>query len=202
MFGWFQSEQAAIRRRNADRAGQVGAHLKRSHARSDRRCRAATGPARCARRVPQVVCAAKDRIVRLNIGEHGGHVGFPHENTARLKAAGRHGAIGGWHVIQRGEAGGGAHTRRRMGILQGEGHAMERSPHLPGRQRGIGSFRPCLCLFRIQRNDRVQRGIVGGNLRQLRVEDVDCGHVAGPNSSSQLRGTGEHKIYHACSSLG
>ncbi len=146
MFGWLQTKQATKMRWNADRSGQIGANVKWGHPGSQRRCRAAAGTARSGLDIPGVSGAAKDGIRGLcGVGQHHGDVRFADEHAARCLEACGHGAIFLGHVVgQRWEPGGGAHARRRMGIFQRKGHAMQRPPHLTASQGFIRFPRPFL----------------------------------------------------------
>ena len=160
---------------DAYRTGQIGANFKWCHPGSQRRCRAATGTARRALDIPGVISAAKERIVGLKIGQQHRHVRFADENAARGLEACGHGAICLGHVVgQWWEPGCGAHARRRMGIFQRKGHAMQRPPHLTASQCVIRFPRPFMCLLGIHSDDGIQSRIVFINLRQMRFQHF-CG---------------------------
>ena len=77
--------------------------------------------------------------------------------------------------------GGGAHARRRMGIFQREGHAMQRPPHFSTSQSVIRFSRPFPGPPGIQGDDGIQSRVVSFNLRQVRVKRFEGGNIPGPD---------------------
>ena len=76
------AEQAAVRRRDADRAAAVAAGTRREQSRRDRRGRTARGPARCPRQVPRVASDSVQRCVREADGPVFGRGGQAREHRA------------------------------------------------------------------------------------------------------------------------
>ena len=144
-----------------NRGRQIGADLKRCHARGQRRRRAAAGTAWRPRGVPRVVGATEDGISGLKVGEHHGDVRLADENASGGLKPGRHRAVLLGNVIRQGrESGGGAHPRGGMRVLEREGHTVQRSPDFSAGKRVIRLTRPFRCTLDIERDDGVERGVV------------------------------------------
>src|SRR4029077_5045909 len=88
------------------------------------------------------------------------HIGFAEEHAASLLEARSNRAVYLRHVIsQRRTPACGAHARRRMGIFQRKGHAMQRPPHRTTSEGFIRSTRPLMCPLGIQGNDAFRAGL-------------------------------------------
>ena len=196
LLGRLQPKDATEMRRDAYRAGEIGADVKGRHLGSYRRRRAATGAPRGVLQIPRVVGAAKDRIIRLKVGQHRWHIRLADEDTPSSLEAGRDGAILlGQMIGQRREPDRGAHPGGRMGILQREGHAVERSPDHATGQGCIRFPRPCIGTLGIQGNDGIQGGVMFRDLRQMCFKHFSGRNLTGPDGSRQVRRAGEDNAH-------
>src|ERR1044072_9253612 len=111
MFAWLESKHAAEMRGDSDRAGQVGADIKRRHPTRHRCRRAATRSARRTGRVPRIVGATEHRVVCLKVGTKLRDVCLTSEHSARTLEPGGDGAVVARNVIEWGKPDGGSHAR-------------------------------------------------------------------------------------------
>jgi len=139
------------------------------------RSSAAGAAARRPSEIPRIVGATVNGIRRLPVREHRRHVGFADKHATGFFEACGYGAVFDRYVIsQRREARCGAHACHRMGIFQREWHAVQRSPHLIASQRFIRFTCSLTRMFRIDRDDGVQRRIAFIDLRQMGAQNF-CG---------------------------
>src|SRR5260370_32591406 len=78
---------------------------------------------------------------------------------------------------------------------------MQRPPDLAAGEGFIRFPCPLARMLGVQRDDGIQRGIVGCNLRQVSFQHFAGGHVSGADSGGYLCRAGENDIVHACSCL-
>jgi hypothetical protein len=136
----FVAVDAAIVRRHAQRAADIGAERQRAEAGSQRRRGAAGRTARRAGEIPRIVGGAVNVVEALPVGEHQRHIGLAENDSAGALEPGdrecvllRHKALGRHYAPGRRQAG---DVER---FLDGDRYAKQRTV-LTAAERGVGSL--------------------------------------------------------------
>jgi hypothetical protein len=129
-------------RRHANAAAGVGAEPERRTAGGDDRGFSAAAAARGAGEVVRVIGASIDQIIGLDRSGQFRHVGLAEDDAARGAKPRNRGRIGFGNEIRAALGATGADDAIRLQrILDGNGHAMQRTSDLAARQRRIGFVR-------------------------------------------------------------
>src|SRR5215471_3351767 len=78
---------------------------------------------------------------------------------------------------------------------------MERSPHVTSGQRLIRLFCLCPCSFLIEGDNSIERGVVSGNLRQMRFQHLGGGYLTLADTGRQFLGGCEDEVVHKLLSI-
>jgi hypothetical protein len=68
---------------------------------------------------------------------------------------------------------------------------MQRAPRLAARKGGVGLARPRERAVRVERADRVQRGVVARDAREIELDDLGRRDAARADRPGELAGAGE-----------
>ena len=163
---------------HSDRAADVAAELERGEAGGERRRAAAGRAARSARQVPRIVRPPVDRIARLPVRQHLGHVRLRHHDGARaLHAGGHRRVVLRTEVLPHGHPGRGPQAADVDGLLQRHRQAAKRRV-LTARPSRVGGFGLAARALEVELDDRVQLGVVTRDALQVQLEQLDGGHPA------------------------
>ena len=178
---------AAMKRRHAQRAADVGAERERTVARRQRRRRSAGGAAGRAAEVVGIVGGAVDVVVALPVGERDRHVGLAEDDAARvLHPRDRQRVFRRPEILLRRKAPGGRQPRDVVGFLHRHRQAEQR-PCLAARQRRIGGARGIQAAVEIANADRVDFRIVALDAARWRPAPVPPRRLFSPQALPNIR---------------
>ena len=169
------ADDAAERRRNADRAAEVGALRERQHAGRDRDRRAAGRAGRAERRIPRIAGRAEQRVDGVGAGGEFRRVGLGQHDGARgLEPAHDLGVLGRHMVLVERRAEGGADAGGQRDVLDADRQAVQR-------RRAARRARPPASAARAasracvggERDDRVELRVDPLDHGEMRVEHLD-----------------------------
>jgi len=173
---------------HTDRAADVAAELKRGESGGERSRATAGGAARRARQVPRIVRPPVDRVGRLPVRQHLGHVRLGHHDCARALHAGGHGRIVlRAEVLPRGHPNRGSQATDVDGLLQRHRQAAKRRviTACPPRVGGLGLAARAL---EVGLDDGIQLGVVALDALLVQLEQLNGGHPARTKRSEHLHG--------------
>ena len=183
------SDDAAERRRNADRGAEIGGLGERQHPRGDRDRRAARRPRRRQRRVPGIAGRAEHRIDGVGAGREFRRVGLAEQDGAgRLEAADHLGVFSGNEVGVERRTIGGADAGGLGHVLDAEGQAFERRGRLACHDLRLGTPRRLAGRVGGERHDRIEAGIEARDCREMRIEHFDRAHRPRAHHRGELDG--------------
>ena len=172
--GRLVAEEAAGRRRDADRAAAVGAVGQRRHAGCDNRARAAGGATGGVVQVPRVARDAPEWAVgRAGMGKLGRRGALVHDGAGAQQPVHRRCCVVGAEVLEDLGAEGGDLALDRVEVLDRDRHAFQRAqPAIRPRVLGLGLHRLRPRPVEIVVGDGVERGIDRLRAGDLRVQQL------------------------------
>jgi hypothetical protein len=151
---------AAMERRHAQRAADIGAERQRAVARGERGRRSTGRAARRAFEIVGIVGGAVDLVIALPVAEPERHIGLAEDDAAGvLDPRDRQRVFGRLEILLRGKAPGRRQAGDVVGFLHGQGDAEQRLA-LATRERSIGGARRSKRAIEVAHADRVDLAVV------------------------------------------
>ena len=184
-----QADDAAERRRVAQRAAHVGAVGERDHAGGQGGRSPAGGAARGTGRVGRVPGGAEDRVEGVGPGGELGHVGLAEDDDARAPDPFHDEVVGVGHVVgEQRRAVRRPPARDVVGVLEGVRQAVQRPDRCTGGEVLVGRGRAGPGPLLVEADDRVELGVALGDPGQVQVEQLARRDPAAPDGGRQLAG--------------
>ena len=179
---------AAMKRRHAQGAADIGAERQRSIARGERRRRSAGGAARRAAEIEGVVGGAVDLVIALPVGEPERDVGLAEDDAAGvLDPRDRQRVFRRRKILLRRNAPGRRQSRDIVGFLERHGQAEQRLLHA-ARQFGVGGAGGRKAALEIANTDRIDLRVVPLDPADRVLGQFDGGNFFGSEGCRQFNG--------------
>ena len=183
------ADDAAERRRDSDRAAEVGALRDRQHAGRNRHGRTAGGAGRAEFRIPGIAGGAEHLVDGVRAGCEFRRVGLgENDGAGGFQAAHDLGVLVGNVVLEKRRAEGGADARRHRDVLDADRQAVQRPERCAAHHRVFRRACRHARLIRRERDDGVELRVQALDVRQMRVQNLDRTDGAAADQRRQLAG--------------